>query len=86
MGFVFLAKWRLHILWRKYGPAKSLATSVSLMAWVVVCTYYAVVESIMTTVAHLVAFGVGMIALLLFEILHQIPSTESEAVAMMMKR
>lgn len=37
------------------------------------CVYYAVVEEAITTVAHLVAFGVGAGALLLFEALHQIP-------------
>lgn len=43
------------------------------MVWTGVCVYYAIVEEAITTVAHLVAFGVGAGALLLFEALHQIP-------------
>lgn len=49
------------------------ATFASLAVWTAVCVYYAVVEEAITTVAHLVAFGVGAGALLLFEALHQIP-------------
>lgn len=39
--------------------------------------YYVVVEEAMTTVAHLVAFTVGAVALLLFEALHKIPRESS---------
>ncbi len=51
----------------------SFAIIASLAVWFVVCVYYAVVEEAITTVAHLVAFGVGAVALLLFEALHRTP-------------
>lgn len=51
----------------------SYAIPASLAVWTGVCVYYAIVEEAITTVAHLVAFGVGAGALLLFEALHQIP-------------
>lgn len=51
----------------------SFAIVASLAVWFVVCVYYAIVEEAITTVAHLVAFGVGAVALLLFEALHQVP-------------
>lgn len=53
----------------------------SLVVWTGVCMYYAIVEEAMTTVAHLVAFGVGAAGLLLFEALHQI-SAESAYVTL----
>lgn len=53
------------------------AVAASLTVWVGVCIYYAVVEEAITTVAHLVAFGVGVGALLLFEALHLLPGHPS---------
>lgn len=55
-----------------------LAIVASLAVWLVVCVYYAIVEEAITTVAHLVAFGVGAAALLLFEALHQIPASTGQ--------
>ncbi|CAN0429142.1 unnamed protein product, partial [Hapterophycus canaliculatus] len=55
----------------------SFAIPASLAVWIGVCLYYAVVEEAMTTIAHLVAFGVGAASLLLFESLHQIPRHSS---------
>lgn len=49
------------------------AVAASLTVWVGVCVYYAIVEEAITTVAHLVAFGVGMVALLLLEALCLLP-------------
>lgn len=53
------------------------AVAASLTVWVGVCVYYAIVEEAITTVAHLVAFGVGVVALLLFEALHLLPGHPS---------
>ena len=53
------------------------AVAASLTVWAGVCVYYAIVEEAITTVAHLVAFGVGMGALLLFEVLHLLPGHPS---------
>eukprot|EP00903_Cladosiphon_okamuranus_P015350 g14176.t1 len=54
-------------------PMPYAAVAASLTVWVGVCVYYAIVEEVITTVAHLVAFGVGVGALLLFEALHLLP-------------
>lgn len=53
------------------------AMAASLTVWVGVCVYYAIVEEAITTVAHLVAFGVGAVALLLFEALYLLPGHPS---------
>eukprot|EP00752_Nemacystus_decipiens_P017491 g15682.t1 len=53
------------------------AVAASLAVWAGVCVYYAIVEEVITTVAHLVAFGVGMGALFLFEALHLLPGHPS---------
>lgn len=58
------------------------AVAASLTVWIGVCVYYAIVEEAITTVAHLVAFGVGMSALLMFEALHLLPCRH----AILMKR
>lgn len=81
-GFIFLGWWRIKHLSGgasadgsapKNAMLLRYATLASLVMWTGVCVYYAVVEEAITTVAHLVAFGVGAGALLLFERLHQIP-------------
>lgn len=54
------------------GDASHLATVFSLVLWTGVCVYYAIVEEFMTTVAHIVAFGVGAGALLIFSWVHQL--------------
>lgn len=71
-GFISLGSYRMGTLWSAGGRAVAFATTASVVVWVVVCVYYAVVEEAITTVAHLVAFGVGAVALLLFEALHRI--------------
>lgn len=78
-GFVFLAWWRIQHIHAEIAAVSALAyaTPVSLAVWTGVCVYYAIVEEAITTVAHLVAFGVGAGALLLFEALHQISSQDS---------
>lgn len=62
-------------VWKETSGAGAVyyATVVSLVVWMGVCVYYAVVEGFITTVAHLVAFGVGAGALLFFEALFLIP-------------
>ncbi|CAN0051392.1 unnamed protein product [Scytosiphon promiscuus] len=81
VGFIFLGWCRIGHL-RPGGTdtavtrvplSTSCAIPVSLAVWVGVCLYYAVVEEAMTSVAHLVSFGVGAGGLLLFETLHAIP-------------
>lgn len=54
----------------------TFATALSLVLWVAICAYYAVVEEAITTVAHVVAFAVGAVALLVFEALHGVPSSK----------
>ncbi|CAN0207561.1 unnamed protein product [Ectocarpus sp. 6 AP-2014] len=79
-GFVFLAWWRIQHIRAENAAVSTLAyaTPVSLAMWTGVCVYYAIVEEAITTVAHLVAFGVGAGALLLFEALHKISQDSYE--------
>lgn len=86
-GFVFLAWWRIQHIRRPEDQESgaeiaavsplAYATPASLAVWTGVCVYYAIVEEAITTVAHLVAFGVGAGGLLLFEALHKISSQDS---------
>ncbi|CAM9353631.1 unnamed protein product [Ectocarpus fasciculatus] len=86
-GFVFLAWWRIQHVRRPEDQGcvaevtavstLTYATPASLAVWTGVCMYYAIVEEAITTVAHLVAFGVGAGALLIFEALHKISSQDS---------
>ncbi|CAN0368186.1 unnamed protein product [Laminaria digitata] len=84
-GFIFLGWWRAK---KRSGDGTagprgggagggpslpSYAAVASMAVWATVCVYYAVVEEAITTVAHAVAFAVGLVAWLLFERLHQIP-------------
>lgn len=89
VGFISLGWWRIISTNHRRATMEGLrvgastnislvtfATALSLVLWIAICAYYAVVEEAITTVAHGVAFGVGTVALLVFEVLHEVPSSK----------
>lgn len=90
VGFISLGWWRIIATNHRRAATEdprveasinlslvTFATALSMVLWIAVCAYYAVVEEAMTTVAHAVAFGVGAVSLLVFEVLHGVPSSKN---------